>query len=175
MRIVLVFMALLLGCLRLQAEPVSPSADSERRPTGADVIAQLYQFDLFQQSALDSADTQAPEVIVNMAALRSDAAAKRDKELSDLQQRIGITVAAPHKSGAMRAHALLGADNVDAAAYVRQFHEAQLSEYEIIVALLARYLEHPDNDEVRVYVEKELPVLRNQLTESRGAMSDKDK
>jgi hypothetical protein len=77
---------------RAETSAERAATDPTPTPTAADVISQLYQFDLFQQNAVDQADTAATSDILTTAAARAEAATKRDKTLSELQQQTGINV-----------------------------------------------------------------------------------
>jgi hypothetical protein len=165
---------LLLACTVARAETAIDHADPPPAPTSAEVISQLYQFDLFQQSAVDGAEFRATQDILNVAAARADAAVKRDKVLSELQRATGSVEVTSHgKAAAMRAHGLAGSDSSDGPDYVREFYAAQLSEYETTVALLERYLQAPDNEDVRSFATAQLPMLRSELINTRSALADK--
>ena len=167
---------LLLACTMASAEtPLADRTDVAPAPvpTAADVISQLYQFDLFQQNAVDRADTAPSSDVLTTAAARAEAADKRDKALTELQRRTGTDVPAQHKTAAMRAHSLDAVDRTDGPAYVRQFYAAQLAEYELAVALIELYLQSPDNEDVKNFAAAELPVLRSELADTRNALSNK--
>jgi hypothetical protein len=149
-------------------------AESPSAPTASDVIAQLYQFDLFQQNAIDRTDSGGGSGdVLTTAAVRADAAAKRDKALTELQRQTGTEVPAQRKSAAMRADTLAAVDRTDGPAYVRQFYAAQLAQYELTVALLERYLQSPDNEDVQSFAAAQLPLLRSELTNTRAALANK--
>jgi len=157
-----------------RAETVLDRVYSLPPPTAAQVISQLYQFDLFQQSAVEGAEFRATQDILNIAAARADAAVKRDKVLSELQRQIGNTVVtSDRKSAVMRAHALAGSDSSDGADFVRAFYAAQLAEYETTVALLERYLQAPDNEVLRSFAAAQLPILKSELIDTSSALLDK--
>jgi hypothetical protein len=158
---------------RAETSAERAATDPTPTPTAADVISQLYQFDLFQQNAVDQADTAATSDILTTAAARAEAATKRDKTLSELQQQTGINVPSGQKAGAMRAHGLAAADRTDGPSYVRTFYAAQLAEYELAVDVLERYLRQPDNEDVRRFAAAQLSELRPELTATRNALADK--
>src|ERR1700743_2616665 len=108
--------SVLFACATAWAEIGGERADADAlpAPTAADVISQLYQFDLFQQNAVDRADSAARSDILTTAAARADAAVKRDKVLAELQQQTGTNVASSgRKAAAMRAHSLDAVDRTD--------------------------------------------------------------
>jgi Domain of unknown function (DUF4142) len=141
-------------------------------PTAADVISQLYQFDLFQQNAVDRTDAVSSDILTT-AALRAEAAVTRDKALAELEQHTGTTVPTGQKAAGMRAHSLATIDRADGPSYVRAFYAAQLAEYEMTVELLERYLQHPDNEDVGSFATAQLPALRSEMKDTRNALADK--
>jgi Domain of unknown function (DUF4142) len=169
--IALVLLASSLARAETAADDSDPS--SAAVPTSADVISQLFQFDLFQQNAIDSAEHRATQDIANTAAVRADAAIKRDKGLAELQRKTGAVLTSRKTTAAMRAHALSGVDSSDGADYVREFYAAQLAEYESTVSLLERYLQSPDNEDVRDFATAQLTTLRSELADTRSALADK--
>jgi Domain of unknown function (DUF4142) len=166
---------LLLACTTASAETLAERTDVDAAPapTAAEVISQLYQFDLFQQNAVDRADNAPSSDVLTTAAARADAAAKRDKELAELQRQTGTEVPTQRKAAAMRAHSLDAVDRSDGPAYVRQFYAAQLAEYELTIALIEHYLQSPDNEDIRSFAAAQLPVLRSELADTRNALSNK--
>src|SRR6186713_534455 len=61
----------------------------DRAPSATDVISGLYAFSRFQQGLLESTDLRGNAVVKNLAALRAEEAAKRDKALKEIQEAIG--------------------------------------------------------------------------------------
>ena len=165
----------LFACAPLKAETSTDRTDADALPvpTAADVLSQLYQFDLFQQNAVDRTDAAASSDILTTAASRAEAAAKRDKALAELQQQTGISVSTDRKAAAMRAHGVVTIDQTDGPSYVRDFYAAQLAEYELTVELLERYIQHPDNEAVRSFATAQLPALRSEMKDTRNALADK--
>lgn len=171
----LVFGCLIFACAMVSAEamPERSDADAEPVPTAAELISQLYQFDQFQQNALERADPAPSSDLLTTAAARADAAATRDRALAELQRQTGTDVPAQHKAAAMRAHSVDAVDRTDGPAYVRQFYAAQLAEYELTVALIEQYLQSPDNEDIRSFAAAQLPVLLSELADTRNALADK--
>lgn len=153
--------------------PERSDADALPVPTAADVISQLYQFDLFQQNAMDRSDNAPSSDVMTTAVARADAAAQRDKALAELQRRIGTEVPTQRKASTPHAHGIDAVDRTDGPAYVRQFYAAQLAEYELTVALIEHYLRSPDNEDVRGFAAAQLPVLRSELADTRNALANK--
>ena len=145
--------------------------ESARAPTATELIDGLYAFGRFQQGLLESADLKGNKEVKNLATLRAEDAAKRDKALKQIQQTIG----AEPSIGKMRsaAGALAASDDSDGPAYVRQFYAVQVGEFEEAIALLERYLRAPDNEALRAFAREQLPVLRSQLNDAARSMADK--
>jgi hypothetical protein len=163
-----------LACSAANAETLTTrdAADPTACPTAVDVVAQLYQFDLFQQNSVDTADTAMNTDISSTATMRAEAATTRDKALSDVEQKAGLNVPL-QKANTALAHSSLGVDRTEGTAYVRDFYQMQLAQYELAVSTLERYLEAPDNDEVRRFAESQLPALRSEMTDTKSALADK--
>ena len=142
----------------------------ERVPTATDVVNGLYAFSRFQQGLLESTDLKGNAEVKNLAALRAEEAAKRDKALKDIQEAIG----AEPRVGKTTASASLGEpDNSEGPAYVRTFYAAQIPEYESTIALLEHYLKAPDNAALAAFARDQLPVLRSQVKDAERTMADK--
>jgi hypothetical protein len=92
-----------------------------RAPAGPEVIAGLYQFDLFQQNAIEAADRSGSEELRISAAGKADAATQRDKALTELQRKTGTEVQPTGKSAARSADRLAGLDS----ATIKAFAAAQ--------------------------------------------------
>ena len=164
----------LFACATIRAETSTDRADTDALPvpTAADVISQLYQFDLFQQNAIDRTDAVSSDILTTAASC-AEAAIKRDKALDELQQQTGTTVPTDRKTAVMRADGVASIDRADGPSYVRAFYAAQLAEYELAVELLERYLQHPDNADVGSFATAQLPALRSELKDTRNALADK--
>jgi hypothetical protein len=177
MRAVLAILFLFIGTAAL-ADSGGATEDSElvgRTPAASDLIAELYQFDLFQQNTIDSADLYGNEEIRNFAVAHAEAAAKRDKTLTELQRHTPINVDFGKKAGPLppRADRAAGLEASDGPAYVRQFYQAQVVEYRSAVSLLERYLEAPDNETIRSFASSELPIFRAGLRDAEDSLADK--
>src|SRR5436305_895792 len=71
------------------AESTGERRPGDGTPTATDVISGLYAFSRFQQGLLESTDLNGNVEVKNLAALRAEEAAKRDKSLKDIQDAIG--------------------------------------------------------------------------------------
>jgi hypothetical protein len=96
----------------------------DRPPTGSDVLLELHQFDLFEQNVGDSADKRGDGALRKFAAGKSDAADKRDDQLSGVQKKARLTIELPKEPGTTRANRLGGLDGAVGPVYVRKFYEA---------------------------------------------------
>ena len=153
-------------------------ADSDRamandNAIGApEVMAALYQFDLFEQNAIDSADTHGNQQVRNFAIARADDAAKRDKILDEIRKQTGANVSFDRKSRPACDDTIPALASDDGPVFVRKFYQAQVVEHRSAVDALERYLQAPDNDELRSFAANELPVLRAGLEDVEAAMTD---
>ena len=143
----------------------------DRTPTATDVISGLYALSRFQQGLLESTDLKGNAEVKNLAALRAEEGAKRDKTLKQIQDAIG---AEPRVSKAPPAGAsLTEPENSDGPGYVRRFYAAQIPEYDSAISLIERYLRAPDNAALGTFAREQLPVLRSQLKDAERTMADK--
>jgi len=143
----------------------------ERPPTAIEVISGAYNFSRFQQGLLENTDLKGNAEVKNLAALRAEEAAKRDKSLKEVQEAIG---AEPRAGKAASSTASLVAPEMsDGPTYVRSFYAAQIPEYESIIGLLERYLKAPDNAALAAFAREQLPMLRSQVRDAERTMADK--
>ena len=139
-------------------------------PTATDVISGLYAFGRFQQGLLESTDLQGNAEVRNLAALRAEEGAKRDKTLKQVQDAIG---AEPRVSKAPSASAgLTEPENSDGPGYIRRFYAAQIPQYESAISLIERYLGAPDNAALAAFARAQLPILRAQVRDAERSMAD---
>jgi hypothetical protein len=143
----------------------------DRRPTATDVISGLYALSRFQQGLLESTDLKGNAEVKNLAALRAEEGAKRDKTLKQIEDAIG---AEPRVSKAPSASAsLTEPENSDGPGYVRRFYAAQIPQYGSAIDLIERYLRTPDNAALATFAREQLPKLRAQVRDAERGMADK--
>jgi len=153
------------------ADSTDEQQRGDRAPTATDVINGLYALSHFQHGLLESTDLKGNAEVKNLAALRADEAAGRDKALKQIQETIG---AEPRVSKATSAGASLAEpENADGPSYVRSFYAAQVAEYESAIGLIERYLRAPDNPALATFAREQLPTLRAQLRDAERTMADK--
>jgi hypothetical protein len=153
------------------ADSAGERAPGDRAPTATDVISGLYAFSRFQQGLLESTDLKGNAEVKNLAALRAEEAAKRDKDLKRIQEAIG---AEPRVGKTTSAGAgLVEPENSDGPTYVRNFYAAQIPEYESVINLLGCYLKAPDNAALAAFAREQLPTLRLQVNDAERTMADK--
>ncbi|WP_453954591.1 DUF4142 domain-containing protein [Bradyrhizobium sp. USDA 377] len=169
MRILVAIILAFIGSAAL-ADSTGEQRPVGRAPTAIDVISGLYAFSRFQHGLLESTDLKGNAEVKNLAALRAEEAAKRDKALKDIQAVIG---AEPRIGKAAGSAGITEPDSSDGPAYVRTFYAAQIPEYESTIALLERYLKAPDNAELAVFARSQLPLLRSQIRDVERTMADK--
>src|SRR6478735_2247025 len=71
------------------ADNMGERTAGDRVPDATDVISGLYAFSRFQQGLLESTDLKGNAEVKNLAALRAEEAAKRDKALKQIQDTLG--------------------------------------------------------------------------------------
>jgi hypothetical protein len=153
------------------ADSTGERRSGDRAPTATDVISGLYAFSRFQQSLLESTDLKGNSEVKNLAALRAEEAAKRDRSLKQIQEAIG---AEPRLGKTTSAGAgLVEPENSDGPTYVRSFYAAQIAEYESAINLLERYLKAPDDAALAAFARDQLPTLRAQAKDAERTMADK--
>jgi tetratricopeptide (TPR) repeat protein len=169
---VLLAIALILFSAAAFADSSGERMQGDRAPTATELISGLYAFSRFQQGLLESTDLNKGNAEVkNLAALRAEEAARRDKALKQIQEAIGTE---PRLSKAASVGTSLAeADSADGPAYVRSFYAAQIAEYESAIALFESYLKAPDNTALASFAREQLPMLRSQVRDDARAMSDK--
>ncbi|MCK1422740.1 DUF4142 domain-containing protein [Bradyrhizobium sp. 180] len=168
-----VLVAIVLVCVSTAA-PADSTGErqlGEPTPSAIDVISGLYAFSRFQQGLLESTDLKGNTEVKNLAALRAEEAAKRDKALKQIQETIG---AEPRVSKTASASAsLVEPETSDGPTYVRSFYASQIPEYEAAINLLERYLKAPDNPALAALAREQLPTLRAQVKAAERTMADK--
>jgi len=153
------------------ADSTGERKPGDRTPSATDVISGLYAFSRFQQGLLESTDLKGNAEVKNLAALRAEEAAKRDKAVKQIQEAIG---AEPRASKTASASAsLVEPETSDGPTYVRSFYASQIPEYEATIDLLERYLKAPDNAALAAFAREQLPTLRSQVKAAERTMADK--
>ena len=168
-----IFVAIILAFINTAAlaDSTGEQMSGDAVPTAADVISGLYSFSRFQQGLLESTDLKGNAEVKNLAALRAEEAAKRDKALKAIQDTIGVE---PRVSKATPSGiSLAKPDDSEGPAFVRTFYAAQIPQYESTITLLTRYLRTPDNPALVAFAREHLPVLRAQLKDAERTMADK--
>lgn len=168
-----IFVAILLAFISTAAlaDSTGEQVRGDRVPDATDVISGLYAFSRFQQGLLESTDLKGNAEVKNLAALRAEEAAKRDKKLKEIQQSTGTEPRVSKTASACIG--LAEPDDTDGPAYVRSFYAAQIPEYETTIALLERYLRTPDNPALAAFAREHLPTLRTQLKDAERTRADK--
>jgi putative membrane protein len=169
-----VFLAIILLFAGQVALTDDTSDASACAPAGPDLIAGLYQFDLFQQNAIEAADRSGSEELRLSAVSKADAATQRDRALLELQRKTGTEVLAPGKSAARSADRLAGLDSATEPGSAREFYEAEVAAHQSAVQLLQRYLSAPDNKTIKEFAVDQLPAIESGLKDAQAALASKD-
>jgi predicted outer membrane protein len=168
--------------LMLIAAPVAATSFGEdvgtsRRdaaPAASEVIAELYEFDRFQQDALESADLHGSDGIRNLAITHADAARKRDAALTRIRKQANAALRFDCEARPRRADLLTALDASDGPDFVRVFYQMEVVEHSSAIDLLQRYLASPDNDAMREFASRELPILVSALEDAKAALDEED-
>ncbi|WP_339038034.1 DUF4142 domain-containing protein [Bradyrhizobium symbiodeficiens] len=169
-----IFVAIILAFISTAAlaDSTGEQRTLDRAPSASDVITGLYNFSRFQQGLLESADLKGNAEVRNLAALRAEEAAKRDKALKPIQEAIGAEPRAGGKTTSVGA-SLVEPETTDGPTYVRTFYASQIPEYESAIELLDRYLKGPDSTALAAFAREQLPMLRAQVKDAERTMADK--
>jgi predicted outer membrane protein len=154
-------------------EDVSTSR-RETAPAASEVIAELYEFDRFQQDALESADLHGSEGIRNLAVTHADAAHRRDAVLTRIQKDANAAPSFDCETRPRRADLLTALDASEGPDFVRVFYQVEVAEHSSAIDLLLRYLASPDNDAMREFASRELPILVSALDDAKAALDEED-
>lgn len=130
-----------------------------RPPTAADLLIDLHQFDLFEQGADEIAQQRGDDSLREFSRSHADAAAGHDKELVALGKKAGLKLEFSEDPDITASDQLAGLQGVVGPAFVREYYEAEASEYDSAVSALRRYLQKPDQDDVRAFAAKQLPAF----------------
>ena len=128
-------------------------------PTGADVLTEIHQFDLFEQGADETAQQRGDAALKRFSSDHAGAAEKQDKQLEALKKKAGLSVAFPEDPSVTRSNRLAGLQGSVGPSYVRKYYEAQAAEYDSALGVLRRYLEKPDSEAIKSFVEKQIPAF----------------
>lgn len=169
MRIIVAIILTFINTVAFADSAVDPTPGNHV-PTATEVITGLYTFSRFQQGLLETTDLKGNAEVKNLAALRAEEAAKRDKALKQIQDEIGVE---PQASKATAKMSLAEPETSDGTSYVRTFYAVQIPEYETAITLLERYLKAPDNEALAGFARAQLPMLRLQMKDDEHTMADK--
>ena len=169
-------MAIVLAIVLLFAGQVAlvDDAGDACAPAGPDVIAGLYQFDQFQQNAIEAADRSGSEELRLSAVGKADAATRRDRALIALQRKTGTEVQPPGKSAGRSADRLAGLDSATEPGSAREFYQAEVAAHQSAVRLLQRYLSAPDNETIKEFAAGQLPAIESGLKDAQAALASRD-
>lgn len=130
-----------------------------RQPTAADLLTGIHEFDLFEQGADETAQQRGDQGLKEFSSSHANAADKQGKELEALNKKAGVNVTFSEQPDITTSGQLAGLSGSVGPAYVRKYYEAQASEYDTAVSVLRRYLEKPDQNAVKAFAAKQLPIF----------------
>lgn len=137
-----------------------------RPPTGADVLLGIHQFDLFEQGLPNTAGMRGNDAARDLADALFSAAEKRDDDLSMLNKSSGLNVNFPDQADLGVTNRLAGLQGAVGQTYLSDFYEDVAAEHETAISLLKRYLEKPDNEQIKSFSQNLLPVLQAGLKQA---------
>lgn len=135
-----------------------------RAPSAADVVTAMHQFDLFVSGAGDTVDLRGTDALRKDATARGKRAEARDKQVSELAGKLGITLG--ENPAVSRANELAGLQGKVGADFISAYRAALTGEYTSATATLRRYLDKPDNDAVKAFAAHELLKMTEELKQA---------
>jgi Domain of unknown function (DUF4142) len=126
-------------------------------PTGADVLSEIHQFDLFEQGADETAQQRGDEGLKQFSTDHAGAAEKQDKQLAGLAKKASVEF--PEEPSAGRSNRLAGLQGSVGPAFIRNYYGAQVAEYASVLSVLRRYLEKADNEQIKTFASKQIPAF----------------
>jgi hypothetical protein len=130
-----------------------------RAPTGADLLTEIHQFDLFEQNADETAQQRGDEGLRQFSRDHASAAQKQDGQLQALKKKAGLRVVFSEEPNVTTSGRLAGLEGSVGAAFVQAYYAAQDAAYDSALSSLRRYLEHPDNDDIKSFAAKQVPLF----------------
>ncbi len=173
-------MIVFLIALLLSTSPVSAQSLGEKTgvnelmdkpPTATDLLLEMHQFNLFQSQVADSADKRGDDGIKKLAKDEAASAEKRDDALLEIQEKAGLKFAFPEDVSKARDNRLGGLGGSVAEVFVREYYDAQRAEYESVMSALKRYVAKPDNEVVKAFADKQIPLLEAGLKKVEAAQT----
>jgi putative membrane protein len=143
-----------------------------RPPTGADVLLEFHQFDLFEQISAGTADQRGDAALRKLSESESDAAENRDALLMKLSNEADLNVKFTEEPSLIESDRLAGLQGSVGEAFVRKYYQDQVAEHESTISLLQRYIAKPDNEDVKTFAMKLIPALRTGLATVRTALAN---
>ncbi|WP_047307935.1 DUF4142 domain-containing protein [Rhodopseudomonas palustris] len=132
-------------------------------PNAADVLRYLHQFNMFQVEAAGLADSRGDDALRQFAFGQARLARERDQDVFRLNTFALLSIDFPTRPNAVLANQIAGLRGAVGSRFMTDFHGKQVQEFRRVVALLRRFLLHPDNDQIRRFAIEQLPVLERDL------------
>lgn len=144
----------------------------DRPPTGADVLVEFHQFDLFEQISAGTADQRGNAALRKLSKSESDAAENRDDLLMQLDDEANLNVKFTEQPSLIESDRLAGLQGSVGETFVRKYYQDQVAEHESAISLLQRYVAKPDNEDVKTFAMKLIPALRTGLVTVKTALAN---
>ena len=146
-----------------------------RPPSGTDLLAELHEFDLFQQGIVYTAQARGGEIARTLAIDLANAAEQRDSALADARDKAQIKGEFSDELSYSGSNTLAGLQGKVGERYVRGFYSAEVSAHKAAISVLERYVAHPDNRELLAFAENQLPILDSELNAVKAADAKQQK
>lgn len=145
------------------AEATGINAWLGRPPSATDLLAELHELDLFQQGIVYTAQARGGNVTRALAIELAKAAEQRDNAPSDTRDKTQLKGAFSDQLSYSGSNTLAGLQGKVGESYVRAFYATEISEHKAAIAVLERYVAHPDNRALLAFAPNQLQVLDGEL------------
>jgi hypothetical protein len=132
-------------------------------PNAADVLRYLHQFNMFQTQAAGLADSRGDDALRQFGADQARQARERDQQVFRLNTFTLLSIDFPDHSNVILSNELAGLRGAVGERFMADFHAKQVKEFRRMIALMRRFLLHPDNDLIRRFAIQQLPLLERDL------------
>lgn len=132
-------------------------------PNGADVLRTLHQFNLFQLRAATAAELRGSDLVRQYAAEQAELARQRELQISRLNAFTTLGIDFPDRPNPLKSSRLAGLHEAMGLEFAAEFNDKQRAEFQRMLALVRRYLLHPDDDLIRRFAIEQLRQLQDGL------------
>lgn len=137
-------------------------------PNAADVLRYLHQFNMFQAQAAALADSRGDDALRQFAITQARQARERDQQVFRLNTFTLLSIDFPDHPNVILSNELAGLRGAVGERFITEFHAKQIKEFRRMIALMRRFMLHPDNDLIRRFAIEQLPLLERDLAVLEG-------